>query len=593
MKDINIKEIPLGPGIYKFSKNGVILYIGKAKNLQNRIKSYFNNKNNKVKRIINNSDKIEWILTKNENEALVLEAKLINKYKPRYNVKLKESKFFPRIAIDINSEYPRVFPYYGNNKENLLIFGPYPNIKTKTAIDVLTQTYPMRVCNDKIFARAKISKRACFLKDLGRCSGPCVGYIKKEEHLKIVNNVINFLNKERRTEIEAIEGKMYEHSNKEDYNFAIFYRNKINLLKSFINNSIDNINLPIDTDAFSIKILYGKTILGFAQFRDNELYSASYLVFDNGEEENKNKVYSEILSQFYLLYNSTSLPKEILFDNHHININTPILPNDISYINFPKGDNSLLLAIASRHMKEGENSGKYLSTDIYDNEHPAIIELKKILNSTNSIDRIEVYDNSHIQGRATIGGVVVYAEGSLQNKESRKIKLSVSNGDDYLSMREMAIKRFTKSKFGYKNLPDLIIIDGGKGQLTSFYNAYNSLNIEKNINIISIAKENEELFFLNKDKSYILKKGSQLYNFITMLRDKAHSNAISGHRKLILRENNFNTFPFLSKRQRESLFETFGDLNAIYQASHQDISNVKHIGPKTANLLIDYINKTS
>lgn len=588
---IKIDSIPTGPGVYKFSTKNQIIYIGKAKNLQKRVNSYFSNKNNyKVKNIIKISDKLDWILTKNENEALYLEAKLIYKYKPKFNVKLKENKHIPRIAIDYKSITPRIFPYYGINNENLLIFGPYPSLSTKFAIDILTNVYPLRVCNDKVYSRANKLNRACMLYDIGKCSAPCISKINNLEYHKLVKNTKKFLNNKRNNEINNLEIKMNNASKIEDYSLAKYYRDKLNFLKIFMNNDYLNIEIPIDTDAFSIVSLYGKSVLGYAQFRDNNLYASGHLVFDNGKN-NKNKIFKEAIKQFYLLYNSASFPKEIILDKS-ISDKHLFLGNKATVNNNPKKEQLFLLGIASRHTKEAIRSDNNLYKSNTNNYDANIKELNKIINNSIKINRIEVYDNSHKKGRGAIAGVIVFENGELVKEESRRIKLSVNNGDDYASMREIAIKRFTKSRLGYSDNPDMILIDGGKEQLKSFIKATQDINLKYEPIYLSIAKENEELYFDYNDKPFKLIPGTNLFNFITMLRDKAHSNALYGHRKLVTKENNFEIFDFLSNKQKESLFSKFGDLNAIYQASYQDLQGIKYIGTKTIDKLYNYISNT-
>lgn len=590
IKNKIVKNLPLGPGVYKFSTKGNIIYIGKAKNLHNRIKSYFSkNSTRKVSKIINESDKIEWILTKNENEAIILESKLISKHKPKYNVKLKENKYYPRIAIDINSKYPRIFPYYGNNDTNLRIFGPYPNITSKFAIDVLTQVYPIRVCNDNVYKRATRANRACFLFDLGKCTAPCINKINTEEYNDLVNKVILFLNNERNTEIKDLEDKMHKSSNNEDYQLAKFYRNKIHLLNIFLKNNIEFNDLDVNTDAFSIKSIYGKSILGYAQFRDNSLFASGHLLFDNGLG-NKNIIFKEALKQFYLIFNSTSNPSEIILEDNFNLKKLDIFDNVKITVN-PKGKNKFLLSLANRHLIEGLKSDNRIYTSLSNNYIDAINDLKKLLDINTEISRIEVYDNSHKKGIAAIGGIVVFINGEIKPEESRKIKLNVDNGDDYASMKEMAIRRFTKKRFGFTDTPDIILIDGGREQLNSFYNALKSIE-QKDIPILlAIAKENEELYSLGKNKPYRLIPNTSFYNFITMIRDKAHNNALSGHRKLISKKSQFDVLDFLNKRQKDSLLNKFGDINAIYQASKNDLEGIKFIGPKTINKIYDHISK--
>jgi len=590
LKNIDINTLPLGPGVYKFSSKGNIIYIGKAKNLQNRVKSYFlKNSTRKVDKIISESDHIDWILTKNENDALILESKLINKHKPKYNVKLKENKYFPRIAIDINSKTPRIFAYYGNNDKNLIIFGPYPNIPAKFAIDVLTQVFPIRVCNDNVYKRSSRSNRACFLFDLGKCSAPCVNKINTEEYEMLVKKAILFLSNERNNEIKEIEEKMYEASYNEDYQLAKFYRNKMFLLNIFLKNNVDYYDLDVNTDAFILKSLYGKSILGYAQFRDNALFSSGHLLFENGLSSKK-IIYKEAIKQFYLLYNSTSNPTEILLEEDITFKSTDFLRKVKISIN-PKGNNKFLLNLASRHLNEGLKSDNRLYSSISNNYKDAINDLKKLLNTSIEINRIEVYDNSHKKGNSAIGGVVVFSNGEFKPEESRKIKLNINNGDDYASMREMAIRRFTKKRFGYNQSPDIILIDGGREQLNSFHKVLINLNQKEIPILLAIAKENEELYIIGRKKPYRLIPNTSFYNFITMIRDKAHNNALSGHRKLSSKNNKFEILDFLNLKQKQSLLDKFGDINAIYQASRNDLEGIKFIGPKTINKLYEHITK--
>jgi excinuclease ABC subunit C len=587
------ENIPKGPGVYFFYSKGVIIYIGKAKNLQKRILSYYkiNEFDNKVTNIITKSDKIDWILSKNENEALILESELIHKHKPRYNTKLKEKNSYPRLAIDFNSDFPKIFQYRGENNRNLHIFGPYPQLSAKVAIDSLIQTYPIRSCKDTIFKRAKLSKRACMLFDLEKCSAPCINKIDKNKHDDLVKQLESFLRNESNDQYDILIKKMNQEADLQNFEMAKFYRNKVNLLNIFQYNGISISKQSLSVDSFSINFYGEKIILGYSQIRKGTIAAAGYLFFDKGIEDDRSDVFENIINQFYNIFSSNDKPKELIIDKDEIlDINT--FSEQGIKISKPKsGYKLILLSLAQRQAKEGERIAS-LSRDTYDEDYDKITsKLKKILNTNIDIERIEVYDNSHFMGNNAIAGVVVFVNGSYIKNENRKIILQIDNGDDLASMREIAIKRFTKNKLGYKTFPDLILIDGGREQLKFFHNALKSLDLNELPIMMSIAKENEELYFIDRKSPLRLEPGSDLFLFITMLRDKAHSNAITGHRNRKLREGENEIFPFLSSRQRKSLFSTFGDINAIYQASIEDIKSVKYIGDKSAIMLYNHINK--
>ena len=222
------ENIPKGPGVYFFYSKGVIIYIGKAKNLQKRILSYYkiSEFDNKVTNIVTKSDKIDWILSKNENEALILESELIHKHKPRYNTKLKEKNSYSRLAIDFNSDFPKIFQYRGENNRNLHIFGPYPQLSAKVAIDSLIQTYPIRSCKDTTFKRAKLSKRACMLFDLEKCSAPCINKIDKNKHDDLVKQLESFLRNESNDQYDILIKKMNQEADLQNFEMAKFYRIK-------------------------------------------------------------------------------------------------------------------------------------------------------------------------------------------------------------------------------------------------------------------------------------------------------------------------------------------------------------------------------
>jgi excinuclease ABC subunit C len=587
------KTIPKGPGVYFFYSKNNIIYIGKAKNLQKRILSYYKKTENdhKVTNIVSKADRIDWILSKNEKEALILESELIHKHKPRYNTKLKEKNSYSRLAIDYNSDFPKIFQFKGENNKNLHIFGPYPQISAKTAIDSLIQTYPIRSCKDTTFKRAKLSNRACMLFDLDKCSAPCIGKIDKTKHYDLVKQLESFLRNESKDKNDILINKMTEAAENENFEMAKYYRNKINLLNSFQYNGISISNPTYSADSFSINQYGDKMILGYSQIRRGTIASAGYLFFDKGIEDDNKLLSENILNQFYNIYSSNEMPLEIILEKNEI-LSIPLFANSKTKIIYPKsGYKLILLSLAQRQAKEAERIATL--SNFKDEKGKDIVkrELKTMLNTDKDIERIEVYDNSHFMGKSAIAGVVAFYDGVQIKNDNRKITLEINNGDDLASMREIAIKRYTKNKLGYNNFPDLILIDGGREQLKFFYNALKSLNVSEIPLMIAIAKENEEIYFVDKKKPLPLLPGSDLYLFITMLRDTAHNNALAGHRNKNLRDNKKEIFPFLSSRQREALFSTFGDTNAIYQASFEDIKSVKYIGEKSATILYDHISK--
>lgn len=587
------KNIPKGPGVYFFYSKNNIIYIGKAKNLQKRVLSYYkkNVLDYKVTNIISKADKIDWILSKNEKEALILESELIHRHKPRYNTKLKEKNSYSRLAIDYNSDFPKIFQYKGENNKKLHIFGPFPQISAKTAIDSLIQTYPIRSCKDTTFKRAKLSNRACILFDLEKCSAPCIGKIDKLNHGNLVKQLESFLRNESKDNNDILINKMTEAAELENFEMAKYYRNKINLLNSFQYNGVSISNTTLSADSFSLRYVGEKIILGYSQIRRGIIASAGYLFFDKGIENNTKIIFENIINQFYNIYSSNETPLEIILE-YNKDLSLDFFVNSKTKLIYPKsGYKLILLSLAQRQAKEAERIAT-LSNYRYDKGIDKVIsDLKLMLNTDRDIERIEVYDNSHFMGKNAIAGVVVFFDGVHIKKDNRKISLEINNGDDLASMREIAIKRYTKNKLGYNNYPDLIIIDGGREQLKFFYGALKSLDLIEIPLMIAIAKENEEVYFVDKKKPLPLQPGSELFLFITKLRDTAHNNALSGYRNKEYKNNRKEIFPFLSERQREALFSTFGDINAIYQASFEDIKSVKYIGEKSAKILYDHISR--
>lgn len=595
-----LPKLPNGSGIYKFVNSfDEILYVGKAKNLKKRVASYTNisGHSNRIKLLVSSIKKIDFIKTPTESDSLILENNLIKKFKPKFNIRLIDDKSYPYILISSSKEWPQIRKFRGKVSKNNSFFGPY---SSSNAVDnILKQieaAFLIRNCSDRMFNQRK---RPCIKYQIKRCSAPCVNMIDKTKYSELVNEAIKFLSGKNENYKKQLIKEMNQESKSQNYEKAANLRDRIKALSKISNEKYSDINSNEDFDIIYIKSQYEMISIQVFTFRSgknlgNKSFLFSDLIFET---------VSEILEQFLLFfYSQNSVPKEILLNtklanikvienllrketNNSINIKVPL-----------KGKKRELMNIAKT------NAEITLNKKVSDRRKELIIlqDIKYKLFLKKIPSRIEVYDNSHLNGSNPVGAMIVYENSMFQKNSYRKFNIRTEQDktyDDYFMMKQVFERRFKFDKDWKKKIPDLIIIDGGKGQM----NIVKKLLLEKKIfdlDLIAISKgknrnKGEETIHII-DKNLKLDKRSKNLFFLQKLRDEAHRFAVSSTKSRHERSfgnSVFDTVEGLGKKTKSNLLSYFGSIDNIKTASIGDLKKVPNVGTKMAKKIYYEFNK--
>ena len=598
-----LKLIPENSGSYQFlDKNGEIIYVGKAKNLKKRVSSYFikNHPNIKVRVMVPQIKKIQYIITNTEVEALILESHLIKKYKPKYNILLKDDKKFPYFLIT-TEEYPRILVVRKRNKNPLegKYFGPYTNGKAMySTLDLLKKIFPLKQCKTP-----KFKDRPCLYYDIGRCMAPCQHKVTSEEYKKTIKNVEMFLSGRQEELVQELKKRMEECSKKEEYDKALRFRDSyFDVLKTMERQKVIFENTKINIDVISLEQSKIFTALTLLQIRDGRLTDKKNFELRTAEFDLKEDIVSTFIKEYYQLTTKSEIPKEIIFDFDLEKSDKKILEEWLTGL---KGSKVLINSTQNTKNKEileigKKNCGFYfeelkikyqmeLQNDF--NEIGAYIKEKLKLNKFPH--HAECFDISHIQGTNTVASMVVFENGIPKKSEYKrfKIKSTESKPDDFKSMEEVVRRRYSRLIRENKPLPDLIIIDGGKGQLSSAVSILKDLNLKEQ-DIISLAKRIEEVFVTWKKTSVIFPSSSNALFFFQKIRDEAHRFAITYHRKL--REkgaltSELDNIKGLFAKNKLLLMQKYKDISKISKLTQEELMPL--MTKSQAQKVFEYFNK--
>ena len=604
-KEVIKKELPLIPklpGVYRMlSVKNEILYVGKAKNLPNRLKSYLSEKNHiiRTERMLSQTNKLEITTTTNESEALLLEANLIKKFKPKFNILLKDDKSFPYIFIS-NHKFPRIERHRGAKNKLGKYYGPFASsLAVNMAIKTIQRIFLLRSCTDK---QVDAGDKTCFNYFLKRCAGPCGGKISKEDYAKLVEAADEFLSKGKSRKIQRTLSQQMENASEElDFEKAAVMRDKIkslNIIQSSL--TISDANL-VEADVIAGYKESGKTCIQVFFYRSKQNWGNQAFFPKHDEEENIKDILSSFISQFYenktipslIITNSDVNDKKLLEDTFSNKEKKQVV------LKQAKSKNEVsILKLAEKNAKQALTQ-KLIQSDTNNNLIESLSEKFKI---KENIDLIEVYDNSHIQGTDSIGALICFSREGFIKKRYRKfnIKNSDVKNDDYGMMREVLFRRFSKAvkeKSGSLSLPDLVVLDGGKGQYSVGRNVLDELGLY-DLPIIAVAKGKkrnageEKIYY--KGKEYNLNKNDSLLFFIQRLRDEAHRFAISTHRakrKKNLSKSLLDQIQGIGKQRKRALLNHFGSARAVESASFDDLKSVEGIEDNIAKKIYNYFHE--
>ncbi len=597
--EAKIRLLPTNPGCYvMLGESGEIIYVGKAKNLKNRVTQYFYDgvKTDKVMAMVQNVADFYYIITHSEADAFSLENNLIKKHKPKYNILLKDDKTYPYIRVDIKKDFPYFEIVRKIKKDGAKYFGPFMGgVSAKETIEIINDAFLLRSCTIPITETTR--KRECLNFHIKKCLGPCNGNCIKSDYHERVKQAIDFLSGNDDEAEKVLREKMLFFSENEEFELALSYRDKINSLNKIREKKITSLNRFISCDIISLATDNIHSAISVLITRSGRMHGAKHFAFEDGALSDVERL-QNFLMRFYDKNNA--LPDEIIVNLELPDVN---LLEDYFKQNFSKKVNIINAKQGVRkqlsEMAE-VNARDYLEKSVDKIKHKedmtvkACMRLKQILSLKRYPKRMECYDISNISGVDKVGSMIVFIDGEKAPDEYRRFRIkTVEGADDFASLKEVLIRRLAKMHEEPERFakPDLIIIDGGKGQLSAVKEVlFNEL---ENIDLISLAKKQEEIFTLNDNNPVLLQRNDYCLRLLQRIRDEAHRFAITYHRTLH-RKNSFvstlSEIEGLGKKRINALLEKFGSTYEIAVKTVEELSEVEGIGTMRAQKIYDYFH---
>ena len=596
----HLKQLPSEPGVYLMKdKFNNIIYVGKAKVLKNRVRQYFQSSKNhssKVKSMVKNIDRFEYIITDSELEALILECNLIKKYKPKYNVLLRDDKTYPYIKVTTNEDFPRVLKVRKVLKDKAKYFGPYTNTTAvNDTLDIIKSIYPIRTCNIDIEKAIKTNMRPCLNLHIKRCVGPCTGNITKEEYNKMIEEIVLFLSGKEEKLIDILKEKMNKCAM--DFNFeeAAVYRDKIKSLEDMMEKQkIDSSTSDLNQDIIAMARAHDEACVQVFFVRNGKIVGREHFILEGVMDSTRESILGSFVKQFYM--EQEYIPKEIIIEDEIED--SFILEEWLSakkgqkvIIRVPqKGEKKSLIEMVRKNAIEYLEKFSDINKRKYEKSIGALEELKQILNLESIPKRIESFDISNIQGVDSIGSMVVFTNGKKDKKEYRRYKIKTVIGpNDYDSMAEIVERRLK-----YGDFPDLMLLDGGKGQVSSVKKVLDKYNVE--IPLWGMYKDDKHRTkgLISQEKEIEIDRTSNLYRFVASIQEEVHNYAISYHRSLrnkSLTKSELDDIQGIGEKRKKALLNHFKDIEAIKNATFEELLEVESMNKSSSESVYEYFRK--
>ncbi|MGI6368563.1 MAG: excinuclease ABC subunit UvrC [Anaerolineae bacterium] len=601
--------LPERPGVYLFKDvRGTVLYVGKAIVLRNRVRSYFHasaGHTPKTERLVAEIADLEWIVTESELEALILENELIKRHQPRYNVRLKDDKRYPYIKISMQEDFPRIYTVRSAQQDGARYFGPFTSSQAvHQTLEVLRRLFPYRTCNRDITGR---DARPCLYYHIKLCTGPCIGAIDREGYRNVIDQACLFLEGKSELVIDAMSAQMEQAATALDFERAAVLRDQI-----------ASINLIIERQRIVSGHLHDHDIIAFARdngqacvqvffIRNGKLIGREYFLLTGTQDEDESAVMGSFIKQFY--NEATQIPPDVIVQ-HDLEEFTVIQSwlrqrrGARVTLQVPKrGEKKALLSMAHENavetlarLRDEWNADTHRHTE-------ALTQLQEALGLPVPPARIECYDISTLQGKNTVGSMVVFVQGAPSKQDYRRFRIRTITGqDDFASMAEMISRRFARARQSAEDeatskgdrwaiMPDLIILDGGKGQLSTVREVMEELGVD-HIPTVGLAKQEEEIFSPGRSDSIRLPAGSEALFLVQRIRDEAHRFAVTYHRKLRGQDSTrslLDGIPGIGPRRRLALLKHFGSLEGIRNATLDQLAAVPGMNRSAAEKLREYL----
>jgi len=605
-----LATLPDKPGCYLMKDaDGTIIYVGKAINLKNRVRSYFQQSSDhtyKTRQMVRKIRDIEWIVVASELEALILEMNLIKEHRPFYNVRLKDDKRYPYIKVHWADPFPKLSVTRNMVNDGSRYFGPYTSVwAVHQTLDILRKIFPYLTCAREITGN---DERACLYYDIKLCSAPCIGAVNQEEYRQMIDDLCRFL--EGRTDpiMNRLKEAMTQASENLDYEKAAVYRDQIQAIDRVVERQKIISDERQDSDVIAMARSKGEACVQVFFIRSGKLIGREYFILEGTEAEENSEILEEFVKQFYsqaaYVPNKVMLPQEV--EEARIIkewLNTRRGGEKVQLTVPKRGQGKELIQMAAENARETLKSLEIRWKADKDRQHQALGEIQAVLGMAEIPNRIECYDISNTQGTASVGSMVVFEQGVPAKKNYRRFNIkTVNQPDDFASMREVLKRRLSryiteqqeKDTPGYKPdlafsiLPDLLIVDGGKGQLRQAIEILEEFGLQGAFTIAGLAKQEEELFLPGKSDSVRLDDHSQGFYLVQRIRDEAHRFAITAHRNQrgkIGLASRLDVIPGVGPARRKELINRFGSIDGILAASVEEISQIKGISKEMAQAI--------
>ena len=611
--------IPESPGSYQFKdEQGGVIYVGKAINLRSRVNSYFADPatlHPRTAKMMSVAASVEWIEVRNEIEALILEYNLIKEHRPRFNIRLRDDKSYPFLAITMDEEWPRAVVMRGRRRKGTKYFGPYVNAWViRDTLELVLRTFPVRTCSNGVFKQHNRLGRPCLLFHIEKCSGPCVGNVEISQYQKYVADLQRFLNGDSDEIVTKIENEMKEASSLQDFERAAKCRDRLTHINKALerqqmvgdqSENIDVIGVAEDEFEASVQVFY---------VRRGRVMGRNGFILDKVEDVSSGQLMDRVLESIYGDSPPLGIPKEVLVSQ------SPESEEAIAgwlekergtkvEIRVPsRGDKKALLETVVKNASDEFVRHRMKRATDHNSRSRALTELQDLLNLPEAPLRIECYDMAHLQGTHYVGSMVVLEDGLPMKREYRKFKVKdVPGNDDYAAMREVLTRRLSAyiserdmpieqrgerpGKFAYP--PQLILVDGGKGQLGVAIEVIHELGLEHEIPVASLAKRLEEVFVPNKTEPIEIPRNSDAIFMLQVIRDEAHRFANSFHRELrgkAMTKGALDGIQGLGEARKKRLLAHFGGVAAVKKASLDNLLNLGWLPEAVARDIFNHLH---
>ncbi|MBK9604505.1 MAG: excinuclease ABC subunit UvrC [Anaerolineales bacterium] len=607
-----LATLPSKPGCYIYRNvEGKIIYVGKAISLKNRVRSYFHadsSHDSKTRRLVRDIVDIEWIVVGSELEALILEMNLIKKHRPKYNIRLKDDKRYPYIKVHWNEPFPKVTVTRNMDEDGSRYFGPYTSAwAVYQTLDVLRKIFPYLTCDREITG---LDKRACLYFDIKLCIAPCIGAATQEGYRQMISDLMDFLSGHSEEIVKRIENEMQKASEEMRFEKAAALRDQLKAISSIIERQkIVFASDYKDSDVLAMARSDGEACVQIFFIRGGKLIGREYFILEGTEDTNNQEVMTEFVKQFYT--EAANIPEQVMIPEEIQVEEAKIIGQ---WLRSKRGGKKVELFVPKDGQPHelvqmaAENASETLQAlraqwqaDAHKQEQ-ALGELQTALKLSAPPNRIECYDVSHTQGVATVGAMIVFEQGVPAKNLYRKFNIdstSIGAPDDFASMEEMLTRRFkrwlssqeteagpgSKKDASFSFLPDLIIIDGGKGQLGRVVKVLEQFELLDKVPVVGLAKQEEEIFFPHNSKPLLLPRHSQGLYLVQRIRDEAHRYGITAHRARRSKQglaSQLDSIPGIGPARRKALLKHFGSMDKIKEASVTDLAAVKGMNETAA-----------